>query len=295
MWLLWLCLGGVVILLLSWYGSSLITQIAPYPEPCHPRDFGFVCQPARFRNADGLTLAGWFLPAKTASDATLVVLHGVGANKSDVLPQTRFLVEKGGWNLFYFDFRGHGESEGKHTSLGPLEVRDLEAALRFLHAEKTAQAGRIALFGFSLGASVALVGAASHLEVQAVVAESPFADVEETIARFGKMFYGFPRFPFIWLATQFASWRMGVRIRDFRPLKAVPRIAPRPLLIIQGERDGRVPPEEGRRLYAAAREPKTLWEVRGADHGEPWMLAREEYERRVLGFFNAAFSPVQSR
>jgi fermentation-respiration switch protein FrsA (DUF1100 family) len=65
----------------------------------------------------------------------------------------------------------------------------------------------------------------------------------------------------------------------------VGRIAPRPLFIIHGERDMRMPTEDVQAIMAAAGEPKELWIVPGADHGEPWMVAKDEFDQRLLGFF----------
>jgi fermentation-respiration switch protein FrsA (DUF1100 family) len=173
--------------------------------------------------------------------------------------------------------------------VGPLELRDLETAIAYLKKTKPDETRRLGIYGHSLGAAVAIVGAARHPELEAVIAESPFCRTTLTVARFARLFYGIPAFPFMTLALFLAGLRLGVSIRSFAPIEEIGKIAPRPLLLIHAERDLRMPLENMRELFAAAGEPKELWIVPGADHGEPWMVAKEEFERRIVGFFVNAF------
>ncbi|MBI3292857.1 MAG: alpha/beta hydrolase, partial [Elusimicrobia bacterium] len=138
-----------------------------------------------------------------------------------------------------------------------------------------------------LGAAVAIVGAVQHPEVLAVAAESPFASYQETVIRTGKLFYGFPR-SVVLSAIYCARWRLGFNPEDYAPIHHVSQLAPRPLLLIHGARDLRVSMTEIQALYDVARDPKTLWVVPDADHGEPAFRAPAEYERRLLAFFEQA-------
>jgi fermentation-respiration switch protein FrsA (DUF1100 family) len=87
----------------------------------------------------------------------------------------------------------------------------------------------------------------------------------------------------------FTKLRLGLDPEKDAPLRHIHKIAPRPLLLIQGDSDLRMPPSEGERLYARAQEPKTLWTVPGADHGEVSELTGAEYQDRLLEFFKTAF------
>jgi fermentation-respiration switch protein FrsA (DUF1100 family) len=69
-----------------------------------------------------------------------------------------------------------------------------------------------------------------------------------------------------------------------RPIDDVSQIAPRAILIVQGALDPAVPPENGMRLYQAAREPKAFYLVPGAGHGGYMRVEPQEFERRVVGF-----------
>jgi len=288
---LYIALGAVVVLILavSLYGSFEITKIPFLATPYVPEDYGLAHEDVSFTSHDGLKLTGWFLPARSPSTVTLVVLHGLGSNAGDMLLNTLGLARAGAWNLFYLNFRGHADSQGRLTSLGPLELRDLESALAFMKKAKPEAMRRLGIYGHSLGGAVAIVGASRHPEFEAVIAESPFATAEGTIGRFSRIFYGIPAFPFMTLAMIFAGLRLGVSIRAFSPLREIGKIAPRPLLLIHAERDLRMPFEDMQALMAAAGEPKELWVVPGADHGEPWMVAKEEFEQRLVAFFRKVF------
>jgi fermentation-respiration switch protein FrsA (DUF1100 family) len=78
----------------------------------------------------------------------------------------------------------------------------------------------------------------------------------------------------------------GRRIGELRPVDAIGRIAPRPVLIIRAGRDVWVPAYNADLLYARSGEPKELWDAPAAAHAEVQRDYPEEYERRVVGFFD---------
>ncbi len=280
----------LVVLGISMYGSSEITRIPFLPIPFRPEDFGWPSESVSFNSVDGLRLTGWFIPASSPSDTTVVIQHGVGSNAGDMLHNTACLRNGGKWNLFYYNFRGHGDSQGEKTTLGPMELKDMNSALEWLKKEKPEACRRLAIYGHSLGAAVAIVGAAEHSELEAVAAESPFAAIANTVRHFSWQFYGLPYFPFVPLSLFFTSLRLRMRIGDFAPAQAIGKISPRPVFLIAAERDRRMPMSDHTILWERAKEPKEQWVVAGADHGEPWIMVKQEYESRLLGFFRKALS-----
>jgi pimeloyl-ACP methyl ester carboxylesterase len=167
-----------------------------------------------------------------------------------------------------FDFRGHGRSGGLST-LGDREIRDLDVVVRWAR-ELGYQ--RVAVVGFSMGASIALRHAGLVGGVDAVVSVSGpgrwyyrgtesmrrvhFA-VEHRIGR-----YVIRR----WLKTRIAS--DGWKLVPVPPAEAAAKISPVPLLIVHGDQDHYFPPEHARQLYMAANEPKELWLIPGMGHAE---------------------------
>ena len=283
-------LGLVLVLAVAIYGASEIVSIPFLAVPYTPKDFGLAFEGNRiFRSFDGLKLTGWFLPASSPSEKTIIIQHGLGSNAGDMLLNTICLAREGKWNLFYYNFRGHADSEGHLTSLGPLELKDLDSALDYLKKAKPAATRRLAIYGHSLGAAVAIVGAARHPELEAVAAESPFTRTRDTVTRFAKVFYGIPKFPFMYSAIFLARLRLGVSLWNFSPIEVIGQLAPRPFFLIHAERDMRMPTSDMNAMMAAAKDPKEMWTAAGADHGEPWLVDKEEYEKRLVDFFKKVF------
>jgi alpha-beta hydrolase superfamily lysophospholipase len=276
-------------LFLAYRSSDMVLKGNRDPLTTTPRTFGLPFVDEVFLSADGVVLRGWFLPSSKPSTTALVVCHGWGGNRSNMIERTHFLRSRGDYPLFYFDFRNHGESGAGRGSLSRDEVGDLEAALRHLRSVHPHESARIGLFGQSMGGSVCLWVAAQDPGVAAVAAESPFSELNSALVRHGKIFYHAPHL-FSQLTLWFVRRRLGFNPNAYAPINIVDRIAPRPLFLLQGERDVRTPPAEGQRLYDRAGEPKTLWTVPGARHGELAEIGGRDYQDRILAFFNDAFS-----
>ena len=287
----WVGFGVIAVAALaafSWWGSGIILH-PPLMSPMwiFPEQFGLRYEKVSFKTSDGLTLKGWFLPSPTADQRTLIMCHGWGDNKGELLKQTHFLNETGGFNLLYFDFRSHGESEGKITTVGGLETMDFDAAVSWLRANKPALAGRVGVFGVSMGAAVTVAAMPDHPDLRCAVVESPFSDYRGVVRRWSWNHLKVPRFPLVDLSLWMLRRRVGdPHIDKFNPFEAAPRIAPRPLLVIGGENDRLMPVGDVTRVFNAAREPKQLWIVPGAYHAKCREAAALEYDTRVTGFFS---------
>jgi fermentation-respiration switch protein FrsA (DUF1100 family) len=231
---------------------------------------------------DGLTLRGWYLPSKNG--ATILVGHGIGATRS--LGPAEVLARHG-YGVLAFDWRAHGESEGDLCTFGYNEVRDVEGALAWLQAQPGVDPNRVGMLGESMGAVAAIRAAAQLSQIKAVVAVSPFADLEEAIRNVWRG-TGLPSFPFVPLQIALGELQTGLDLADLEPLKDVADISPRPILILAGGRDPIAGPDAGVRLYAAAGEPKELWFEPQAGHLSFLPEFPEDYERRVTAFFDGA-------
>ncbi len=141
-----------------------------------PKDLGLAYEDVTLKTADGIAIAGWYVPAAQATDAAVLVLHGYPADKGDILPRAAFLQKD--YNLLLIDFRSLGKSGGSYTTLGPKEVGDALAAVDEL---KRRGMKRIGVYGFSMGASVALMMLPRTDAVDAVVSEAANADLRSVI------------------------------------------------------------------------------------------------------------------
>ena len=128
------------------------------------------------------------------------------------------------------------------------------------------------------------MAAARQPAIAATVADSAFSSVETMIAN---QFNTFVRLPPLLapLVTFFGEQIMGLRASQIVPVQEIARISPRPVLLIHGEQDSVVYAQNSRDLFAWAREPKELWIVPGAGHCGALAAAPQEWEQRVIGFF----------
>ncbi|MFO0981053.1 MAG: alpha/beta fold hydrolase [Planctomycetota bacterium] len=173
-----------------------------------------------------------------------------------------------GYDLLLFDYRGFGKSAGTVSRAGT--VADTIAAIDFALAR---DGERTFVFGHSLGGALAIVAAASRPAVRAVVVESTFPSYRAAARR-----------TVPWLGA-LATWLVSP---GFDPADVIDQISPRPLLIIHGASDHITPVELGKKLFAAACEPKRLWIVEGAAHESAWVRERRAFETEILSFFAAA-------
>lgn len=282
---------AAVTLFLGYYGAGmLLYPPAMSPMTFFPERYGVTYEKVSFRSSDGLTLSGWFVPSPSGGDKTLLVCHGWGDNKGEILEQTLFLNRTEGFNMLYFDFRGHGESEGDQVTMGKMELLDFAAAMDYLRKERPRNAANLGVFGLSMGAAVAAMALPGYPEIKAAVLESPFADFREVGRRWAWHNLRVPYFPVIMTLMYMARLRSGHHDIDrFSPLAYLPS-AKTPLLIIAAERDGIMPPADVLRLYGAAPEPKEYWMVPGATHAKCRQAAPADYEARVAKFLSARLS-----
>ena len=96
------------------------------PLDAWPDQYGLPYENVYFKTEDKVQLRGWFIPSAQYSNKTIILMHGWGMNRADILKNTYFLHDLG-FNLFYFDFRALGESGGKTSSIGYLAIKDAAA------------------------------------------------------------------------------------------------------------------------------------------------------------------------
>ena len=230
-----------------------------------------------FTTSDGLELAGWYVPSKNG--AAVIAFPGRNGPQA----QTRMLARHG-YGVLLFDRRGQGESEGDPHAFGWEGEKDIKAAIAFLKQRPDVDPERIGGIGLSVGGELMLQAAAETDDLKAVVSEgagsrsvgefrempdaAPLQHVVETMITAGN--------------SLFANSPPPPQMQDI-----IHRIAPRPVFIIwapHGVDTEALNPE----YFKAAREPKTLWEIPESKHVGGLQARPEEYERRVVGFFDEA-------
>jgi uncharacterized protein len=252
----------------------------------HWEDVGFTTQ-------DGLRLRGWFVPARTtASGATVVCAHGTGSNRGALLPHAARL-HQAGYGVLLFDFRHHGASDGRVSSLGIHEIHDLHASLGYLRSRCDVNPDRIALIGHSMGGATIIRAAARDLKVRALVVISAVSSLSENLADGVRYVTKLPAFPLAPLIVKFCEWHTRGKISDMRPITDLEHLGNTPLLLVYGDQDKFVPLENGQRLCSARRHDTTLVVVRGAGHRS--ILSKKflpSYETKLMAFLTTHLLPI---
>lgn len=254
------------------------------PLDAWPDQFGLPYENVCFKTEDKVQLKGWFIASAEESDKTIILMHGWGMNRADILKNTHFLRDLG-FNLFYFDFRALGESGGKTSSIGYLELKDVAAAVRFLKETRPQFCEKIGLYGLSMGGMVAICEAARNTEIACVAAEASYYSFRRVVSRWAWVHHHVPYFPLIPIILHYIRKYLGVNPERYSPKYNIPKIAPRPVFIIHGRYDNLVPAAQAKLLYKNAGKPKEIWLVPRAKHNKCAAVGGFEYKQRLADFF----------
>lgn len=246
-----------------------------------PSAYHLSYQKVTFHSHDGLTLVGWYIPASVPTTKGIVLFHGHGSNKDKMLDKYGVWLHPS-YNLFLYDSRYHGESEGKFTTLGYFERKDAQIAIDQLKARGNDSVG---LLGESMGGAVAIEAAAADKTVKAVWSDCPFDSLQDAIAPRAKK-RGYPLPTAVGVAvTTAVTLRAHAHVTEADPIKFVAQIAPRPLYLVHGQADDDTTPINSEKLFEKAKGPKELWRTEGAHHAESVVKYPAEYQTRALKFF----------
>jgi pimeloyl-ACP methyl ester carboxylesterase len=250
---------------------------------------------------DGVALRACYLRAAKPRKGVLLFGLEFGSNRWACVPYCEFLREAG-YDIFAFEMRGQGESRAQQ-GYEPLqwvtdfEVIDFQTALAYLQSRADKDPRGIGLFGLSKGGSAGLMVAAQDDFVRCFVVDGAFASVttmvpymKQWVMIYTKMPRLIPYIPdwYLRLAARIGIRRIEkLRRCHFAVLEPrMPKLAPRPLLMIHGGADNYIKPDMARALFELARAPKEFWLVANAKHNQSFQVAADEYKSRVLAFFD---------
>lgn len=231
-------------------------------------------------------LDGWLLPGRRPG--LVIVFHGYARDHRRAWRYAAFL-HRAGYAVLAVDFRSSRMSARKPTTLGAYEMSDAEATLVWARRDARTRGDAIGLLGESLGASVALVLAARHPEVAAVVADCPFASGEWAMEDAAMIKLHLPKWPTALLGRGLGEALTGTDPWGLHVVAAAESLRGRPLFLIHAQGDDRFSTEQAEAIWRAAGARGELWLAPG-DHNQAWQRHRTEYERRVLAFFDRSLN-----
>ena len=236
-----------------------------------PKRAGLPFEEVRFHSRDGTRLAGWFIPASGKAKGTVVHFHGNAQNLSAHWRFVEWLPQRG-FNLFVFDYRGYGASEGTPDPRGVFE--DSSSALDYVRSRPDVDPDRLLLIGQSLGGAnaIAVVGSGNRKGVRALIVEASFYSYSS-------------------IASDKVAGAGALMDDSYSPARYIDKLAHVPLLLIHGTADPVVPYAHATRLYAKAGEPKRLIAIQEGGHIEAFAPRHgRKYMDVVTQFLDAALS-----
>ena len=230
-----------------------------------PNDVNLEYEDVRIQTSDGLALQGWFISGKaeTGPNVTWLWFHGNGGNIGHRIGELALAHHRTQANIFIFDYRGYGGSEGAPSETGT--YLDSRAVMEYLSSRSDVDSGRIVYLGHSLGAAVAVELALTQPPM-AMVLVSPFASVHDMAN------LTLPFLPIGWLVRNHYDSISRIQQLDV------------PVLVLHGDQDETVPINQGRKLYRAANQPKRFQVLEGAAHNNTSEVAPVQYWGTIEAF-----------
>ena len=239
-----------------------------FPSPSliqTPADWGLKYEDIFLENEDGVRLHGWYIPHHEATQ-TLLFFHGNAGNISHRGASIE-IFHKLGLNVFIFDYRGYGKSEGKPDEQGLYS--DARAAWHYLIEERAFEQESIILFGRSLGGAVA-AKLAAEVKPGGLILESTFSSAKDI---------GHELFPLL--------SRLIVLRYDFDTVSNV-RLLNRPVLVLHSPDDEIIPMRLGEKVFQAANQPKIFYKMRG-DHNSGFLMSQPDYQQALSDFISFVY------
>ncbi len=268
-WILLAVIAGAYLaaVVFLYFGQARMIYFPIRAMSASPADLDLAFEDIFMATDDGHTIHGWFVPHDSAW-ATHVFCHGNATNISHRLEILR-MFHSLKLNVFLFDYRGYGRSDGKPSEQGT--YRDAMAAWRYLVEERGIPADQIIIHGQSLGGGVAS-WLASRVTPKALIIESSFTSIPDIAKKF------YPFLPVKLLSKYQYSTKNRIKKISC------------PILIIHSPEDNLIPYSHGRRLYELANPPKQFVEIKGP-HNSGFIESEGIYMGGISDFFETYLRP----
>lgn len=234
------------------------------------------------------TLRAWLIQPQRRNGNAVILFHGLGDNRLGMTGYAQLLLSHG-YTVLMPDARAHGESGGDLATFGIIERDDIRRWFEWL--EQSTLPTCIYAIGESMGAAQLLESLAVEPHFCAVVAESSFSNFREiAYDRMGQRFGTGPWVgrtvlrPVVEIALLIARTKYQVDLTQASPEDAVAHTHV-PVLLIHGIVDSNIPLRHSLRLIAHNPQLQ-FWRVPGADHCGAMSTAPQEFEHRVLSWFD---------
>jgi dipeptidyl aminopeptidase/acylaminoacyl peptidase len=245
---------------------------------------------------DGATLSAWTIRPRNSNGKAVILLHGLSDNRLGMIGYAELLLDYG-FSVLMPDARAHGTSGGQLATYGLLESEDIRRWFDWL--QQSQHPGCIFGFAESMGAAQLLQSLQTEPHFCAVAAESPFSSFREiAYDRVGQFFHTGPWLgrtilrPIVEVAFGYARWKYKVNFDQLSSERIVTATKV-PVMLIHGRDDSNIPIRHSRRI-AAHNPTLALWEVPDTDHCGAVSTAPQEFEQRLIRWFDDHSSLTES-
>ncbi len=243
-------------------------------------------QEVDFTTSDGLKLSGYYIPGR---GGTILLCHDFGSNVGDLLPLASTLNEAG-YAVLMFDFRAHGKSEGRVSTLGAREKLDVSAALRFLNSRQSP--GERGLLGISMGGYAGALAAAGADELKALVLVDPYPDLDSYFSERLRILFHVEKGPLASLMRDVFAIYTGTTGKGWSMEESLPSLKHKTILFVSSQSTERSD-QFCHRLYDITPEPKELAVIKGFHEALTLGADKKKMETRILRFFRE-FLPLDA-
>ena len=271
---------GVAFAAMAFLFPVAISYVVTHASRAHVPEavLGATYENVAFTTSDGLTLKGWYIPSRNG--ASVISFPGRASSQKRAK-----ILARHGYGVLLFDRRGEGESEGDPNLFGWQGERDIHAAIAFLQQRSDVDPDRIGGIGLSVGGEMMIEAAAESTALKAIVSEGASSrSVRDEVANPGGRWQEL-------IGNGVSTAATAIFSNNLPPdsLKSLaPKIAPRSVFFVYGERGQPAEQPANDAFYAAAGSPKAIWRVSGSGHIGGIDAQPKEYERRVVAFFDRA-------
>ena len=270
---------AILYILISIYITSLAYKtIINLPE-ISPTDYGLQYEEVEFQSTDNneLTLRGWWIPNESKN--TIIYLHGIDSNRAGhtseqtVPPGLEVLkhMYSMGYSIFTFDLRGHGVSDTAKVGLGVKEIADIKGAINYLESTKNVE--KVALYGISYGAVLAILAGNVDDNVKGIFIDSPYNMITDLIT--GEIPRRTPIPGFIaGLLSQgivwSSIWLEGINLNEISPYESIKDLGYQ-VLMVHCKDDKRIPIYHSDQINANAPQDTLYHKFENCDgHGKAY-------------------------
>ena len=247
-----------------------------------PAKFGLDFEKISIKTVDNLHLQAFYIPsALDDAYATILLLHGIGSRKENLLPLAAFLANEG-YNCLALDSRAHGESEGNYITFGYFEKQDISSVIDYLEKEKGLT--NIGIRGTSMGGAIALLSLAHDKRLKFGIIESTFADLSQVVFDYQKLWLGLESRIISNYTLQRAAKIAKFTVKEIKPAEVAKEVT-QPVFYAHGDADENISVEYGKEIFKnLASSHKEMVIVEEAGHENLAAIGGVDYRKRMLAF-----------